>query len=57
MNTTNRRKFLGRGVAAAAVATAAAAPAAAQEKQVKKVLYRNGKKPATPGLWPMTPWT
>jgi enamine deaminase RidA (YjgF/YER057c/UK114 family) len=54
MSTTNRRKFLGRGVAAAAVATAAAAPAAAQEKQVKKVLYRNGKKPATPGLFNST---
>jgi enamine deaminase RidA (YjgF/YER057c/UK114 family) len=42
---TNRRKFLGRGVAAAAVAGAAAAPAAAQEKPTKKVHYRNGKKP------------
>ena len=45
MSTTNRRKFLGRGVAAAAAATAAAVPAAAQEKATKKVIYRNGKKP------------
>ena len=44
MSTSNRRKFLGRGVAAAA-ATAAAVPAAAQEKLTKKVIYRNGKKP------------
>jgi enamine deaminase RidA (YjgF/YER057c/UK114 family) len=45
MSTTNRRKFLFRGVAAATAATAAAVPAAAQEKPVKKVMYRNGKKP------------
>jgi enamine deaminase RidA (YjgF/YER057c/UK114 family) len=45
MSTTNRRKFLGSGVAAAAAATAAAVPAAAQEKATKKVIYRNGKKP------------
>jgi len=45
MNETNRRKFLGRGVAAAAAATAAAAPANAQEKVTKRVIYRNGKKP------------
>ena len=45
MSTTNRRKFLGRGVVAAAAATAAAVPASAQEKPTKKVFYRNGKKP------------
>ena len=45
MNQTNRRKFLGRGVAAAAVATAAASTAEAQEKPTKRVIYRNGKKP------------
>jgi enamine deaminase RidA (YjgF/YER057c/UK114 family) len=45
MSTSNRRKFLGRGVAAAAATTAAAVPAAAQEKLTKKVIYRNGKKP------------
>ena len=45
MKNTNRRKFLGRsaGVAAAAVVTVPAAKA--QEKPVKKVIYRNGKKP------------
>jgi 2-iminobutanoate/2-iminopropanoate deaminase len=45
MSTTNRRKFLFRGAAAATAATAVAAPAAAQEKPTKKVMYRNGKKP------------
>jgi 2-iminobutanoate/2-iminopropanoate deaminase len=42
MNQTNRRKF----IAAGAVAAAAATPAAAQDdKPVKKVHYRNGRKP------------
>jgi len=45
MNQTNRRKFLGRGVAAAAAVTATAATGQAQEKPAKKVIYRNGKKP------------
>jgi enamine deaminase RidA (YjgF/YER057c/UK114 family) len=45
MSTTNRRKFLGRGAAAAAAVTAAAVPGKAQEKPVKRVIYRNGKKP------------
>src|SRR5712691_5507722 len=44
MSTTNRRKFLGRGVAAAAAATATAVPAAAQDKPAKRVIYHNGKK-------------
>ncbi len=44
MSTTNRRKFLGRGAAAAAVA-ATAAPARAQDKPTKRVIYRDGKKP------------
>ena len=51
MSTTNRRKFLGRGVAAAAVATAAAVPAAGQEKPTKRVIYRNGKKPDKPPMF------
>jgi len=45
---TNRRSFLGRGAAVAAAVTAAGAPAqAAQQadKPVKKVHYRDGKKP------------
>lgn len=48
MSETNRRKFIGRGVAAAAAVTAAASTADAQEKTTKRVIYRNGKKPATP---------
>ena len=47
MSTTNRRKFLGRGVAVAAAATAAAVPAAAQaDKPTKRILYKDGKAPA-----------
>jgi 2-iminobutanoate/2-iminopropanoate deaminase len=48
MKTSNRRSFIRRGVTAAAGATAIAIPvkAAAQtDKPVKKVHYRNGKKP------------
>jgi len=53
MSTTNRRKFLGRGVAAAAAVTAAAAPAAAQEaKPVKRVLRRAGAPPPKAGAKP-----
>ena len=51
MNKTNRRKFFGRGLAAAAVATAAAGPAAAQEKPAKRVIYKDGKKPAKTPLF------
>ena len=46
MKNTNRRKFLGSGVAgAAAIGAAAAVPGAAQEKPTKRVLYKNGKRP------------
>ena len=48
---TNRRKFLGRGTAAVAATTLAAVPAAAQDKPVKKVHYRDGKKPAKTPLF------
>jgi 2-iminobutanoate/2-iminopropanoate deaminase len=54
MHTTNRRSFIRRGAAAAAAVTAAAMPAgvAAQaEKPVKKVHYRNGRKPDKPPLF------
>jgi len=51
MSTTNRRKFLGRGAGAAAAATVAAVPAAAQNKPTKRVLYKDGKKPATTPLF------
>jgi enamine deaminase RidA (YjgF/YER057c/UK114 family) len=50
MRSTNRRDFIGRGVAVAAVA-ATAAPARAQEKVSKRVIYRNGKKPEKPPLF------
>jgi enamine deaminase RidA (YjgF/YER057c/UK114 family) len=53
MSTTNRRKFLGRGVAAAAAVTAAAVPAAAQEaKPVKRVLRKAGAAPPKAGAKP-----
>ncbi len=45
MANTNRRKFIGTGIAAAAGVGAAATPAKAQEKATKRVIYRNGKKP------------
>ena len=48
MKTTNRRKFLARGVATAAAATAAAIPAAAQDKPTKRVIYRGAKPARTP---------
>jgi enamine deaminase RidA (YjgF/YER057c/UK114 family) len=56
MSASNRRKFLGRGVAAAAAATTAAASAQAQssssaEKPTKRVIYRNGRKPENPPLF------
>jgi enamine deaminase RidA (YjgF/YER057c/UK114 family) len=54
MSTTNRRKFLGRGVAVAAAATAAAVPAAAQgeQKLTKRVLRRAGTAPPKEGAKP-----
>jgi 2-iminobutanoate/2-iminopropanoate deaminase len=52
-DTTNRRKFLGRGAAVAAAATAAAVPVSAQDKPVKKV-HRNGPKPAKTPLFNST---
>ena len=51
MNTTGRRRFIGRGAVVAAAATAAAAPASPQEKPVKKVHYRSGRKPEKPPLF------
>jgi len=46
MKTTNRRKFLGSGVAATAAAAVAVVPAKAQDKPARKVFYKDGKKPA-----------
>src|SRR5262245_46633034 len=54
MHKPNRRAFVRRGVTAAAAVTAAAIPAAAAaqgEKPVKKVHYRNGRKPEKPPLF------
>lgn len=52
MNRTSRRTFVKRGVAAAAAATAATATVSAQgEKPIKKVHYRNGRKPEKPPLF------
>jgi 2-iminobutanoate/2-iminopropanoate deaminase len=45
LSTTNRRKFIGRSAAAAAAVTATSVPSRAQEKPVKRVIYRDGKKP------------
>jgi len=51
MSQTNRRKFLTRGVAAAAVTTTAASTGKAQGNPTKRVIYRNGKKPEKPPLF------
>ncbi|MGH9386590.1 MAG: RidA family protein [Vicinamibacterales bacterium] len=54
MNTPNRRGFVRRGMTAAAAVTAAAMPASAAaqgEKPVKRVHYRNGRKPEKPPLF------
>jgi 2-iminobutanoate/2-iminopropanoate deaminase len=45
MTRTNRRRFIGQGAAVAAAVTATAVPASAQEKPVKKVHYKDGRKP------------
>jgi 2-iminobutanoate/2-iminopropanoate deaminase len=61
MTKTNRRTFIGRGAAAAAAVAATAAPAraaqqapAAADKPVKKVHYRNGRKPEKTPLFNST---
>src|SRR5260370_24817702 len=48
MKTTNRRNFLGKGAAVAAVTAVAAVPAKAEEGPAKRVIYRDGQKPAKP---------
>ena len=54
--TSNRRKFLGKGVAASAavVAASSAHPANAQQKPEKKVLWKDGKKPEKTPLFSST---
>lgn len=54
MSETNRRKFFGKGAAAAVAVTAAATAGKAQEKAVKRVIYRNGKKPEKTPLFSST---
>src|SRR6266851_2199562 len=54
MKKTNRRSFIGRGATVAAAVTAAAVPVAAAgqtDKPVKKVHYRDGRKPEKPPLF------
>src|SRR6516225_9199936 len=58
MNKLNRRRFIGRAAAAAAAAattatvpTTAAGQSAQGDKPVKKVHYRNGRKPEKPPLF------
>ena len=54
MNTTNRRSFIRRGATAAAAVTVAAVPARAlaqSDKPVKKVHYKDGRKPDKPSLF------
>ncbi len=49
---SNRRKFVGKGIAAAAAAVAAAAPSSGQQKLAKKVHRPAGAKPpAEPPLF------
>lgn len=56
MKDTSRRKFIGRGAVAATAAAAIAttAQAQAQEKPVKRVIYRNGRKPEKTPLFNST---
>jgi 2-iminobutanoate/2-iminopropanoate deaminase len=54
MGETNRRKFLGQGATAAAAVGVAASSAKAQDKPVKRVIYRNGKKPEKTPLFNST---
>ncbi|HTA72173.1 MAG TPA: RidA family protein [Bryobacteraceae bacterium] len=48
MKSSNRRKFLAKGMAAGAGAVAVAVPASAQEKASKRVLWKDGKRPENP---------
>jgi len=55
MKNSNRRMFLGNGLAAGAVTAAATSvPASAQDKAVKKVLWKDGKRPEKTPLFSST---
>ena len=52
---SNRRNFLGKGLAATTAAAAVTAtPAAAQEKWTKRVIYKDGKPPEGPSRYSST---
>ncbi len=51
MKKTNRRSFIGHGATIAAAVAAGSVPAAAQDKPVRKVHYRDGRKPDKPPLF------
>ena len=48
MKESNRRSFLGKGLAASAGVAVAAKSAPAQTRATKKVIYKDGKKPDKP---------
>jgi 2-iminobutanoate/2-iminopropanoate deaminase len=54
MKNSNRRGFIGKGLAATAAAAAVAKPAAAEEKPTKKVLWKDGKRPEKTPLFSST---
>jgi 2-iminobutanoate/2-iminopropanoate deaminase len=54
MKESNRRNFLTHGGAVVGLAAVSAVPAAAQDKPVKKVHYRSGKKPEKTPLFNST---
>jgi 2-iminobutanoate/2-iminopropanoate deaminase len=54
MKNSNRRGFMGKGLAVTAAAAAVAKPAAAQEKATKKVLWKDGKRPEKTPLFSST---
>ena len=54
MKSSNRRKFLSKGVAVGAGAVAVAAPASAQEKATKRVMWKDGKRPEKTPLFSST---
>jgi 2-iminobutanoate/2-iminopropanoate deaminase len=55
LKNSNRRRFLGKGLAAGAVtATVAAAPVSVQEKTKKRVLWKDGKRPEKTPLFSST---
>jgi enamine deaminase RidA (YjgF/YER057c/UK114 family) len=54
MKNSNRRGFIGKGLAATAAAAAVAKPAAAQDKPTKKVLWKDGKRPDKTPLFSST---